>query len=107
MHSTGINEDSDSIFTGSYYSQYIVAMNIPAISDLHHRPPESWFHRITVNRITSLPGINLTQVRTTIRLVDLMAPKLAIKALFMRCPVDRTDVQENNGQSCYNALVKV
>ncbi|RKK58551.1 hypothetical protein BFJ67_g2911 [Fusarium oxysporum f. sp. cepae] len=25
----------------------------------------------------------------------------------MRCPVDRTDVQENNGQSCYNALVKV
>lgn len=25
----------------------------------------------------------------------------------MRCPVDRTDVQEDNGQSCYNALVKV
>lgn len=40
-------------------------------------------------------------------MVDLMAPKIAIKALFMRCPVDRTDVQENNGHSCYNALVKV
>ncbi|KAF5721418.1 hypothetical protein FMUND_3546 [Fusarium mundagurra] len=36
-----------------------------------------------------------------------MAPNIAIKALFMRCPVDRTDVQEDNGQSCYNALVKV
>ncbi|ENH73948.1 hypothetical protein FOC1_g10011269 [Fusarium oxysporum f. sp. cubense race 1] len=80
---------------------------MPAISDLHHRLPESCFHRITINHITSLPGINLTQARKTIRLVDLMAPNIAIKALFMRCPVDRTDVQENNGQSCYNALVKV
>jgi hypothetical protein len=36
-----------------------------------------------------------------------MVPNIAIKALFMRCPVGRTDVRENNEQSCYNALVKV
>jgi hypothetical protein len=78
-----------------------------AISDLHHRSPERCFCRITINHLTSLPGADLTQARKTIRLVDLMAPDIDIKALFMRYPVDRTDVQEDNGQSCYNVLVKV
>ncbi|KAF4342384.1 hypothetical protein FBEOM_3676 [Fusarium beomiforme] len=67
--------------------------------------PENGLRGITNITLQSL-STNLTQALDTNWIIDLMIPKTAFKALFMRCPIDRTDISENSKQSCCNALVK-